>query len=109
MRWALLLLVACGSSKPPGGGGGTVQTKAELDSCSRDEDCTLAEACCGCSAGGRKTAIRVDAVKDYEASRPQRCGGEVCAAVMSTHPSCDAEATCGQNGRCTVAPHMQHQ
>ncbi len=109
MRWLLVIaLAACGSTKPAGGGG-AVPTKAELDSCSRDEDCTLAEACCGCGAGGRKTAIRVDAVKDYEASRPQRCGGEVCPAVMSTHPSCDAEAICGQNGRCTVAPHMQHQ
>ncbi len=109
MKWLLVLLAACGSSKPATGGGSAVQTKAELDSCTKDEDCVLVEACCGCTAGGRKTAIRADALRDYEGSRAQRCSSDVCPAVMSTHPSCDAEATCGQNGRCTVAPHMQHQ
>ena len=109
MRFAIVLLAACGSSQPAPTGSKPVQAKAELDQCTQDSDCTLVEACCGCSAGGRRLAIRADAVTDYNASREQRCGGEMCAAVMSTHLSCDAEATCGQNGHCRVAPHMQHQ
>ena len=111
MRW-LLLLAACGSSQSHGPDGttpaGQVQAKAEMDSCTTDADCTLVDACCGCSAGGRKVAIRLDAVNDYNASRPQRCGGEMCAQMMSTHLSCDAEASCGQNGHCRIQPHMQH-
>lgn len=113
MKWVMwVALAACGSSKPTGGTGapsGPPPTKSELDSCKVDADCTLAEACCGCSAGGRRVAIRADALTDYETSRPQRCSSDVCAQVMSTHLSCDAEAVCGQNGHCKASPHLQHQ
>ena len=114
MKWLLVLglagLGACGSSQAPAGTGATPPpVKAEMDACSSDADCTLVEACCGCTAGGRRLAIRADAVASYDASRPQRCGGEMCSQVMSTHASCDAEATCGQNGHCRVAPHMKHE
>ena len=107
MRWLFILaLVACGNSKPPANGGGSAKPPiaAERDRCSTADDCTLVEACCGCSAGGRRVAIRKDAVAEYDATRPQRCGDSVCAAVMSNDPSCNAEATC-EAGTCTVMAH----
>lgn len=79
------------------------------DNCTTSDDCDLVDACCGCNAGGRKLAIRKDAVAGFMASREQRCGGVMCAQVISTEPSCDAEAICGSRNRCRVAPHMQHQ
>ena len=110
MKWLLgLALAACGSSHPANGPATPPPIKEAMDNCTADTDCALVEACCGCSAGGRRLAIRADAVASYDASRPQRCANEVCAAEMSTHPSCDAEASCGQNGHCRVAPHMQRQ
>jgi hypothetical protein len=111
MRVILLaaLAIGCGSSNsaPPSNGSKPGPAGA-ADSCTTAEDCTLVSACCGCNAGGRQIAIRRDAVAAYEASAEQRCEGNMCAQVISTDPSCDAEATCGSNGRCTVTPHMQH-
>jgi hypothetical protein len=79
------------------------------DSCTTADDCDLVDACCGCSAGGKRIAIRKDAVAGFTASHDQRCAGVMCAQMMSTDPSCDAEAICGSRNRCRVAPHMQHQ
>ncbi|HMG56111.1 MAG TPA: hypothetical protein VK601_21580 [Kofleriaceae bacterium] len=79
------------------------------DSCSTGDDCDLVDACCGCSAGGKRMAIRRDAVAGFVATHDQRCAGVMCAQMISTDPSCDAEAVCGNRGRCRVAPHMQHQ
>ena len=79
------------------------------DNCTTADDCELVDACCGCNAGGKKLAIRKDAVAAFEASREQRCGGLMCAQFISQDPSCDAEAICGSRNRCRVAPHMQHQ
>lgn len=113
MRTPLLLiaLAACGSSKPAG-----PPTPAPIDpnaqvpvSCKSGDDCALVQACCGCNAGGKQIAIRADAVAGFEASRAQRCGGQMCAQMISTDPSCDAESTCGNNDRCNVTPHMQHE
>ena len=112
IRGALLLaLVACGSSKPATPPAPTpADPNAPLpDDCKVSEDCALVQACCGCNAGGKQIAIRADAVAAFEASREQRCGGQMCAQVISTDPSCTAEAVCGQNGRCIVAPHLQSQ
>jgi hypothetical protein len=78
------------------------------DNCTTAEDCELVDACCGCNAGGRKLAIRKDAVAGFVATRKERCSGQMCAQMMSQHPSCDAEAICGNRDRCRVAPHMQH-
>ena len=105
----LALLVACGSSKPAAPPAPKpVDPNAPLpDECKVSEDCALVQACCGCNAGGKQIAIRADAVAGFEASREQRCGGQMCAQMISTDPSCDAEAVCGQNGRCIVAPHLQ--
>jgi len=79
------------------------------DSCTTADDCDLVEACCGCNTGGKKIAIRKDAVAAFEASRARRCGGVMCPQFISHDPSCDAEAICGSRNRCRVAPHMQHQ
>jgi hypothetical protein len=79
------------------------------DSCTTADDCDLVDACCGCNAGGKKIAIRKDAVAAFEASHDKRCGGLMCPQFISHDPSCDAEAICGSRNRCRVAPHMQHQ
>ncbi len=107
-----LALAACGSSKPPAGGANgapkPIDPNAPLPAtCKVTEDCALVQACCGCNAGGKQIAIRADAVASFEASREQRCGGQMCAQMISTDPSCDAEAVCGQNERCIVTPHLQ--
>jgi len=97
----MALAVGCGqqaSPKPP-------PNAVEKDVCTSPDDCTLVEACCGCSAGGKRVAIRKDAVAEYDGTRSKRCGDTVCAAVMSTHSSCNAEATC-ENGHCKVMAHM---
>ena len=103
-----ILAVGCGSSKPaPSGGGSAAPITGDLpDSCTTSDDCELVQACCGCNAGGKQIAIRKDAVAGFEAARPQRCTDNMCAQVISTDPSCSAEAVCGQNGRCEVSPHM---
>ena len=109
----LLALAACsGQPKPPtttgGGGGGSdapIASAADRDDCTTDEDCTLADACCGCNAGGRRIAIRADALTAYDKSREARCGGQMCAMHISTHSSCNAEAVCKKN-HCRVQAHM---
>ena len=101
------LTIGCGSKPPPSDKPAPVTEPA--DSCTAADDCALVDACCGCNAGGKKIAIRKDAVAGFESSRAQRCGDQVCAQVISTDPSCDAEAICGSRNRCRVAPHMQHQ
>ncbi len=103
---ALLLAIACGSkpsstgtpNKPP-------PNAVERDTCSTAEDCTLVDACCGCNAAGKRVAIRKDAVAEYDAGRQQRCGGSTCPQAISTHSSCNAEATC-EAGHCKVMAHM---
>jgi hypothetical protein len=103
----LVMLVACGSnSKPTPGPGNTKPINAvDRNTCKVAEDCALVEACCGCAAGGKRVAIRKDAVAEYDASRQQRCGDMVCTTVMSEDSSCNAEATC-EAGHCKVMAHM---
>ena len=110
----LLALAACsGQPKPPtttgGGGSGSatapIAEAADRDDCTTDEDCTLADACCGCNSGGRRVALRADALTAYNQGREARCGGQMCAMHISNHPSCNAEAVC-KKGHCRVQPHM---
>jgi len=98
----------CGSSKAPPPDKPVPITEPGTD-CTTADECDLVDACCGCNAGGRKIAIRKDAVAGFTASREQRCSDVVCTQMISTDPSCDAEAICGSRNRCRVAPHMQHQ
>jgi hypothetical protein len=115
-RLVLVGLVAfalgCGGTPPPAGSAAASPpppSAEPADRCTTADDCELVDACCGCNAGGKKLAIRKDAVAAFEASRAQRCGDVLCAQVMSEDPSCDAEAICGSRNRCRVAPHMQQQ
>jgi hypothetical protein len=110
MRAAILLLalaIGCGS-KPPAADPPAPSTEP-ADHCTTGDDCELVDACCGCNAGGKKLAIRKDAVAGFEATRAQRCGEVMCAQMISEDPSCNAEAICGNRNRCRVAPHMQQQ
>ncbi|MGE0870269.1 MAG: hypothetical protein AB7P03_17015 [Kofleriaceae bacterium] len=100
---AVLALSAC-SSAPPSNPK-AAPTSDDRNSCESADDCVLVEACCGCSGGGRRVAIRKDAVTDYDATRAKRCADSTCTMAISTHPSCDAEAICDQ-GHCRVAPHL---
>ena len=100
----LALLVACGHGSAPSG---PPPKATDRDSCMRDEDCTLVDACCGCDRAGRRVAIRRDAVAEYDATRAQRCTGSTCIPGASGHPSCDAEAICA-DGHCKVIPHLGH-
>ena len=99
----------CGAKSPPTDKPADPPTTEIPDSCATADDCELVEGCCGCNAGGAKLAIRKDAVAAFMSSRTQRCADQMCPQVISTHPSCDAEAICGSRNRCRVAPHMQHQ
>jgi hypothetical protein len=105
---AALLAIGCGSSASPPPDKPVMRAES-ADSCTTSDDCDLVDACCGCNAGGKKIAIRKDAVAGFQSTRDQRCAGQMCAQMMSTDPSCDAEAICGSRNRCRVAPHMQHQ
>lgn len=107
----VLALTGCGSSKtaPANGTAAPPPSGDATKTCTASEDCTLVSACCGCTAGGRQIAIRTDAVAGFDASREQRCGGQMCAQMISTDPSCSAEAICGSDGTCQVAPHLQHE
>lgn len=115
---ALAALAAVAALAAPGAAGCGSATPATpdrpapitqpADHCTTADDCDLVDACCGCNAGGKKIAIRKDAVAGFLASREQRCAGVMCAQFISQDPSCDAEAICGSRNRCRVAPHMQH-
>jgi hypothetical protein len=118
---ACLLAVGCGSKPTTSDPSSPSQPSAPADpaapagsadppdQCTTGDDCELVDACCGCNAGGKKIAIRKDAVAAFEATRAQRCGDVMCAQMISQDPSCSAEAICGNRNRCRVAPHMQQQ
>lgn len=107
--WVVALVAACGGGSAtapapvPNGGGGEV---ASGKSCTAASDCVLVEDCCGCSAGGRQFALRVDAAAEYKRERSASCADTTCPQMISTDPSCQAEAGCDE-GRCKVLPHLQ--
>jgi hypothetical protein len=107
--FAVLVAFGCGSTPPPSTDNKPAPITELADSCTTADDCDLVDACCGCNAGGKKIAIRKDAIAGFLASHEQRCGEQMCAQVISHDPSCDAEAICGTRNHCRVAPHMQHQ
>ena len=103
MRRALLaLLVACGH---PGTAPVAQAPPSDPKSCTVDDDCALVDACCGCARGGKRFALRKDAVAAHEAQRAKTCAGETCKAGELVHSSCDAEPVC-RDGQCAVQPHL---
>jgi hypothetical protein len=104
----VLLAIACGSTPSTSTGTKKPPNAADRDTCTTAEDCTLVEACCGCTAGGKRVAIRKDAVAEYDSTRRERCGDTTCPQVISTHSSCKAEATCDA-GHCKVLAHMGNE
>jgi hypothetical protein len=79
------------------------------DSCITDHDCDVVDACCRCDEGGKRLAIRVDAVADFMVERQQRCAGVRCLPMTSNDPSCTGELHCGNFGRCRLVPPHQQQ
>jgi len=106
MKRALLaLLVGC--SHPPASPPTAPDPPVDTKSCTADDDCALVDACCGCAQGGKRFAIRKDAVAAHEAQRAKQCAGEQCKRAEDSlpHSSCDAEAVCRDN-KCAVQPHL---
>jgi hypothetical protein len=77
------------------------------DSCINDHDCDVVDACCRCDQGGKRFAIRTDAIADFMVERKQRCAGVTCLQATSIDPSCRAELVCGNFGRCRLVPPRQ--
>jgi len=105
---AAVAALGCGPATAPPPDKPVLRADA-ADHCTTADDCDLVDACCGCNAGGKRIAIRKDAVAGFASARETRCAGQMCAQMISSDPSCDAEAICGSRNRCRVAPHMQHQ
>lgn len=79
------------------------------DSCITEHDCDVVDACCRCDEGGKRFAIRVDAIADFMVERQQRCAGVRCLPMTSNDPSCRGELVCGNFGRCRLVPPHQQQ
>jgi hypothetical protein len=77
------------------------------DSCISEHDCDVVDACCRCDEGGKRFAIRVDAIADFMVERQQRCAGVKCLPLTSNDPSCKGELVCGNYGRCRLVPRHQ--
>jgi len=70
--------------------------------CLQDSGCTLVKAdCCGCNAGGKRTAINKLYLDYWEQRLDMSCRDTVCTAVISNDISCSAEARCIK-GKCAV-------
>ena len=78
---AVWLAVGCGS-KPPDKPAPRSDPGEPADNCTVSEECALVDACCGCNAGGRKLAIRKDAVAAFTASYQDRCRGQMCPQMI---------------------------
>jgi hypothetical protein len=100
----LSVAAACSTGSGSGGASGLPrigQPSADEQSCSRDQDCTLVDDCCGCAAGGSRTAVRADAVESLETQAAAQCGERTCAeGIASNHRSCEASAAICRGGRC---------
>jgi hypothetical protein len=109
MKWLVVALaLGCGHASTPPAGDPSAPDPEARDTCTKSEECTLVDACCGCNAGGRRVAIRKDYVATYDAGRAKRCAHSMCAQHVSTDVSCDAEAVCNALNRCVVQPHQGH-
>jgi hypothetical protein len=77
------------------------------DSCISNHDCDVVDACCRCDQGGKRFAIRTDAIADFMVERQKVCAGVNCLPMTSNDPSCTADLVCGNFGRCRLVPPHQ--
>jgi hypothetical protein len=83
--------------------GGVAHSKARPPVCKADADCVLVPAdCCGCTGGGKQTAISCRAQAAHEREQRARCKDVVCTAVMSQHPSCSVASAMCKEGKCVL-------
>jgi hypothetical protein len=115
VRWPAVAVVAVvatllGGALGTGCGGSRTQTSDGPalprvdDSCMSDNDCDVADTCCTCDEGGKRIAMRRDALAEFMGAREERCGGVTCAQMISIDPSCRASVRCGNFGRCQLVP-----
>jgi hypothetical protein len=99
-------VIACGSRGPvlEEPAEDTHQLPPAPDTCVTGFDCDVVDACCRCDQGGKRIAIRKDAIAEFMVEREQRCAGVNCPLATSNDPSCRAELVCGNYGRCRLVP-----
>ena len=74
----------------------------DIYSCESDADCISVDAgCCGCTQGGKATAITKNFADQWNANLTQSCKQIACIQSISDDPSCFAETRCIDK-RCTL-------
>lgn len=67
-------------------------------SCSQDSECVSVKAdCCGCTAGGKATAINKNFQEKWNKKLSSDCRGIACIQVISNDPSCFKTPKCANN------------
>ena len=101
-------IAACGATSSSSTTTTTTAPSDVASACTSDADCMLVDACCNCSNGGGRIAIRKDQLELYTKQRPSECANVACAEMVSGDPSCNSEAEC-RNGSCAVLAHRNDQ
>jgi hypothetical protein len=94
------LIAACSGGATAPAGPRIAEAQPDDLTCSRDEDCALVDDCCGCAAGGTKTAVRTDRVDALSAAADSSCDPSRCSGLASEHRSCEAVGARCAGGRC---------
>ncbi|MDH5672288.1 MAG: hypothetical protein OEZ06_09070 [Myxococcales bacterium] len=66
-------------------------------------ECVLVDDCCGCAAGGVRTAARTDMVDAVVERTASECEARSCGTQASQHRSCTATAARCVGGTCLPA------
>jgi hypothetical protein len=78
--------------------GGSSQAAGAL--CKTSADCFVVTAdCCDCNHGGSLVAV---GKAEHDAAKKRKCGGVMCAEMMSNDPSCGGHAEC-VSGHCALS------
>jgi hypothetical protein len=82
----------------------TCVTKLNVKLCEKDDECILVQdGCCGCSMGGKNTAINKIHKDWWDNKISSECREIVCIAVISNDPTCFSEPRC-VDGECKPIP-----
>lgn len=93
----VLFLAACSSSNESAN-----KNSNEMRACTTDSECiSVANNCCGCTAGGSNKAINSTKQKQWSKLYLKECSQVICSTVMSKHKSCSAIPACVK-GQCTL-------